>query len=128
MFIAPRSTAGWADQGGQGAFTMYALTDPPILTSPHFSRPLTVALTPAIPVIVEPPLKPMPSTIIKALPSMSVPSAPLAAAGIKCGGMQVELDNRTSWLCRLGEWVSDNPLLAAGIVAGTYAVANGKGK
>lgn len=127
MSVVP--TSMWADQGGQGAITLYALDRYVETQNREARKQLAITMAPVTPAIVEPPNEPLPSSIIKTLPSIARPSAAGAQkvlGGGTCSRLQTMGDDTTNWMCRLGDWVSANPLLAIGLIAGTYVATRGK--
>lgn len=117
------------NQGGQGAVTFYALDRLVEQQNIQARRALAITMAPITPAIVEVPRESLPSTIIKTLPSIARPSA-AGASKVLGSGTCDRLVSRelgaANWLCALGDWVNSNPLLAMGLIAGTYLVTRGK--
>jgi len=132
--IIPQITA---DQQGQGAITFYGFgkSMPTIkyiaIQEAKQGAPLVqAALTPVFPQMVTAPPTPLPAQLTIPLPSMT-PGQVTPGTGMNCmaskGAMNTGEDDGTgNWMCRLGEWVDTNPLLAVGVIAGVFVMAHGK--
>jgi hypothetical protein len=96
------------------------------------SAALSVVMAPIVPKIVSPPKESIPASIVKPLPAIVTPSTTAAGAVIESAGRCAQQQAREmedvgrDWMCRLGDWVAKNPLLAVGVIAGTYVVTRGK--
>lgn len=79
-----------------------------------------LAPTPITPTIPPPPATPpvmlTPQNIVQPLPNISQPNAPVP----------VSVTSDSCW-CQINQWLTDNPLLAAGILAGFAMLALPKG-
>ena len=115
-----------ANQGGQAAITFYDLSR----AQAKQGAPLVqAALTPTLPSIVQPPLVSLPVKLTPGLPSMTPIDQNPPGTGMTCAmKASMEAFEAGDWMCRLGRWVGENPLMALGTVALVYAVAHGKGK
>lgn len=115
---------------GQNGITLYAL-DRYERQVAQGQEELAAAMAPVTPAIVQAPATTLPSTIIKQLPTIAAASAGGAARTLgagRCDRLQSrDIEVSTSnWLCALGAWVSAHPVMALGLVAGTYVMARGK--
>lgn len=115
-----------ANQGGQAAITFYDLSK----AKAKQGAPLVqAALTPTLPSIVQPPVFSLPVKLTPGLPSMTPIDQNPPGTGMTCAMKAAQEEAEAGdWMCRLGRWVDDNPLMALGAVALVYVVANGKGK
>ena len=84
------------------------------------------ALLPNLPVIVQSPATSLPAKLTAGLPSMTAPGQGTPGVGMGCR-IKEEME-ASDWWCRLGEWVSENKVLAAGLVVGAYMVAHRGGR
>ena len=111
--------------------TQYAIDRYMAQSAQETRTALAVTTAPIMPSIVEPPAQSLPSDIIKPLPTIVAPSAAFASEALessgRCGSRSVEAPG-SGWLCALGRWVKENPILALAVIGGTYAVSKGKGK